>query len=28
VLREAVRGRGEAFGRRLFYQNAARFFGL
>lgn len=28
VLREAVRGRGAAFGRRLFYQNAARFFGL
>jgi hypothetical protein len=28
VLREVVRGRGEAFGRRLFYGNAARFFGL
>jgi L-fuconolactonase len=28
VLREVVRGRGEGFGRRLFYENAARFFGL
>ena len=28
VLREVVRGRGAGFERKLFYDNAARFFGL
>jgi predicted TIM-barrel fold metal-dependent hydrolase len=28
VLREVVRGRGAGFERRLFHENAARFFGL
>jgi L-fuconolactonase len=28
VLREVVRPRGEGFGRKLFYANAAKFYGL
>jgi L-fuconolactonase len=28
VLREVVKGRGDAFARKLFYDNAAAFFGL